>query len=177
MSTFRILPVTPAEYEIVQKIAHNTWPDTFGNILSEAQIDYMLAMMYSLEAIQEQVSKGHVFHLLAEAQTDDLNEGTATRFTPVGYVSHQLDYLPGTTKIHKLYALPAVQGKGYGKAMIGKVEAIARAEEQHTLRLDVNYENQAVGFYEYLGFKKIGRYDTDIGQGYLMEDWIMEKTL
>ncbi|MFK8163443.1 MAG: GNAT family N-acetyltransferase [Lewinella sp.] len=184
MLNFRILPVTAAEHETIQQIAHATWPDTFGDILSEAQIEYMLGMMYSLEAMQEQVVLGHVFHLLVEEQTGHKNSdypvgasATARRYEPVAYVSHQLNYKPGTTKIHKLYALPSVQGKGYGKAMIHKVEAIARAAGQQTLRLDVNYENKAVGFYEYLGFEKVGRYDTDIGHGYLMEDWIMEKAL
>ncbi|MFT5998029.1 MAG: GNAT superfamily N-acetyltransferase [Neolewinella sp.] len=177
MPNFRILPATTAEYETIRKLAHATWPDTFGDILSGTQIDYMLRMMYSLEAMQEQAALGHVFHLLAEEQPADTYGGASTRFTPVGYFSHQIDYLPGTTKIHKLYALPSMQGKGYGKAMIGQVEAIARAAGQEMLRLDVNYENKAVGFYEYLGFEKKGRYDTDIGQGYLMEDWIMEKPL
>jgi ribosomal protein S18 acetylase RimI-like enzyme len=184
MSNFRIIPAASTEYETIQKIAHATWPDTFGDILSEKQIDYMLEMMYSLEAMKEQVAKGHVFYLLIEEQTGNLAStasndllATATRYEPVAYFSYQLDYQPGTTKIHKLYALPSMQGKGYGKAMIGKAEAIARDAGQQTLRLDVNYENKAVGFYEYLGFEKVGRYDTDIGHGYLMEDWIMEKTL
>jgi ribosomal protein S18 acetylase RimI-like enzyme len=184
MSNFRILPAPSTEYETIQKIAHATWPDTFGDILSEKQIDYMLDMMYSLEAMQEQVAKGHVFHLLVEEQaanqaataSDDLR-ATATRYEPVAYFSYQLDYQPGITKMHKLYALPSMQGKGYGKAMISEAEAIARAAGQQTLRLDVNYENKAVGFYENLGFKKVGRFDTNIGHGYLMEDWIMEKSL
>jgi ribosomal protein S18 acetylase RimI-like enzyme len=180
---YRIVSATPDDYETIRNIAHATWPDTFGDILSEKQIDYRLEMMYSLGAMQEQVAKGHVFYLLLEEASnpktnapDDLL-ATATRYEPVAYFSYQLDYQPGTTKIHKLYALPSVQGKGYGKAMIGKAEAIARAAGQQTLRLDVNYENKAVGFYEYLGFETVGRYDTDIGQGYLMEDWIMEKAL
>lgn len=182
MPNFRILSVTPAEYETIQEIAHATWPDTFGDILSEAQIEYMLGMMYSTEAITDQVAKGHVFQLLVEEGRTKTTKSkylpaTQIEIIPVAYVSHQIDYLPGTAKIHKLYALPSVQGKGYGKAMISQVEGIAKAAGQQTLRLDVNYENKAVGFYEYLGFEKMGRYDTDIGQGYLMEDWIMEKPL
>jgi ribosomal protein S18 acetylase RimI-like enzyme len=177
MPNFRILPASTAEYEIIRKLAHATWPDTFGDILSGTQIDYMLKMMYSLEAMHEQATLGHVFHLLAEEQQEQRDGGVSSRFTPVGYFSHQIDYLPGTTKIHKLYALPSMQGKGYGKAMINEVETIAKAAGQQKLRLDVNYENKAVGFYEYLGFEKLGRFDTDIGNGYLMEDWIMEKSL
>jgi len=160
-----IVPVTTDQFPTVQSIAHRTWPDTFGDILSPTQIEYMLDMMYSLDAMKEQVEKGHVFHLLYAADE------------PVGYVSHQLDYLPGTTKIHKIYLLPQTQGKGYGRTLIEHVEQTARQADQSTLRLDVNYENKAIGFYEYLGFVKIKRHNTEIGNGYLMEDWVMEKEL
>lgn len=176
----RIVPATPADYATIQSIAHRTWPDTFGAILSPTQIAYMLNMMYSEAAIVEQVGKGHVFHiLLAESGESSAGYiGTGfKKYVPVGYVSHQLDYLPGTTKIHKIYLLPTTQGKGYGRALIDHVERSARAADQATLRLDVNYQNAAVGFYEYLGFRKIERCNTDIGNGYLMEDWIMEKPL
>ena len=161
----RIIPATPTDYVAIRSVAHRTWPDTFAAILSPAQIEYMLEMMYSETAIREQVAGGHVFHLLR------------VRDETIGYVSHQTDYLPGTTKIHKIYLLPANQGKGYGRVMIDHVEQIARTADQSVLRLDVNYENEAIGFYEYLGFRKIERCNTDIGNGYLMEDWVMEKSL
>lgn len=183
MLDHRIIPATPAEYAAIREIAHATWPDTFSDILSQAQIAYMLDMMYSQQAMEKQVAGGHVFHLLLEREPQEGSaarpylRGGRQRIRPVAYVSHQLDYLPGTTKIHKLYALPSVQGRGYGKLLIAKVEALARASGQETLRLDVNYANRAVGFYEYLGFEKVGRFDTDIGNGYLMEDWVMEKSL
>ena len=185
MRNYRIVTATPDEYETIRKIAHATWPDTFAGILTGAQIDYMLRMMYSRTAIEEQVAKGHVFHLLVEGQRGNQNgnpnphylRATSTRFKPVAYVSHQLDYLPDTAKIHKLYALPAAQGRGYGKALIKKVATIARNAGQERLRLDVNYQNKAIGFYEHLGFDKIAEHTTEIGQGYLMEDWIMEMPL
>ena len=181
--TYRILPATPAEYKTIREIAHATWPDTFGAILSGAQIDYMLNMMYNVEELVKQAANGVVFKLLIEA--DQVNEslsqnylkGRATRFTPVGYVGYQPDYLPNTTKIHKLYLLPSTQGKGYGKALINDVAMIASKAGQGILRLDVNYQNKAIGFYEHLGFKKIERCNTDIGNGYLMEGWIMEMEL
>ena len=182
---YRIVAATPDDYETIRKIAHATWPDTFGDILTGAQIDYMLRLMYSREAIERQVADGHVFHLLVEGQRGNQNtnpspqylRATTTRFKPVAYVSHQLEYLPGTAKIHKLYALPAVQGRGYGRALIDKVRSVARNAGQERLRLDVNYQNAAIGFYEYLGFAKVGEHTTDIGEGYLMEDWIMETEL
>lgn len=176
----RVVPATPADYTIIQSIAQRTWPDTFGEILSPTQITYMLDMMYSEAAIGGQVEKGHVFHILLVKSGENESEytgGASQKYIPVGYVSHQQDYLPGTTKIHKIYLLPTRQGKGYGRVMIDHVEHCARRAGQSVLRLDVNYQNAAVGFYEYLGFRKIERCTTDIGNGYLMEDWIMEKPL
>ena len=178
--SYRIVTASPEDYPIIERIARATWPDTFAGILTSLQIDYMLDRMYRPEALSEQVRQGHVFHLLlaAEPSDEDAYSGQASiRYRSVGYVSHQIDYLPGTTKIHKLYLLPEVQGRGYGKVLIKHVVRTARQAGQQRLRLDVNYQNKAVAFYEYLGFIKIDRYDTDIGNGYLMEDWRMELPL
>lgn len=161
--SYRIIPALPTDRPLIRSIAQRTWPVTFTGILSPRQIDYMLERMYSEAAIGEQADEGHVFYLLAAGGT------------PVGYVSHQLDYLPGTTKIHKIYLLPEAQGKGYGRALIEYVERLARRAGQGRLRLDVNYQNTAVSFYEHLRFVKIERCNTDIGNGYLMEDWVLEK--
>ncbi|MCP9237475.1 GNAT family N-acetyltransferase [Lewinella sp. JB7] len=178
MQTYRIVPATAADYSSIEQIARRTWPETFGGILSTEQIEYMLQMMYRPEAIAEQVARGHVFHLLLDAlgrETSDYGPQSLLRYRPVGYVSHELDHLPNTTKIHKIYLLPGTQGRGFGRALIEWVERIARREGQQRLRLDVNYQNPAVSFYEHLGFVKVGRHDTDIGRGFLMEDWQMEK--
>lgn len=160
---YTITRASEEDLAIIESIAQRTWPDTFGEILSPAQIDYMLEMMYAPVALKAQMDKGHVFWLLQVA------EGA------VGYVSYELDYLPATTKIHKIYLLPSTQGRGLGRALLEHVEVIAKEAGQAKLRLDVNYQNKAIGFYEKYGLVKIGRHDTDIGNGYLMEDWIMEK--
>lgn len=151
---------------VVQRIAHITWPIAYGQMISHGQLTYMLDLMYSMDALQEQVDKrGHIFNVLYEGDE------------PVGFVSHQLDFLPGTSKIHKLYALPDRQGKGYGRSMVDHVSAIAKAAGQQVLRLDVNRKNKAIGFYKKLGFEVVEEADTDIGQGYLMEDYVMERLL
>jgi ribosomal protein S18 acetylase RimI-like enzyme len=164
-------PATPREYPTIQLIAHATWPSAYGDILTPEQIDYMLAMMYTPEAVASQVASGQAFYVL-ETVDMRLHEKQV-----VGYVSHELDYQPGTTKIHKLYALPGVQGRGYGRLMVEHVADFARSAGQQKVRLDVNYKNRAIGFYEKLGFEKAERCNTDIGNGYLMEDWVMEMPL
>ncbi len=180
MADHRIVQAGPDDFSIIERIARATWPSTFSDILSDEQIEYMLNRMYAGPALARQLEEGHVFHLLlAEVNSREPGYGRAPgrKFEPVGYVSHQLDYLPHTTKIHKLYMLPGLQGLGYGRALIHKVAAIARRNGQQALRLDVNYRNRAVKFYELLGFDKIERHDTDIGEGFLMEDWVMVKLL
>ncbi len=180
MPSPRIIPATAGDYAAIERIARLTWPDTFQGILSTQQIEYMLDRMYRPEAIARQVAEGHVFHVLLDADRAPVAEysrQSGTRYRPVGYVSHQLDYLPGTTKIHKLYVLPGAHGRGFGRILVRKVESAARRAGQSALRLDVNYQNRAIDFYERLGFRKIGRLDTDIGNCFLMEDWQMEKLL
>lgn len=161
----RIRPATPADFPTVRDIAHRTWPVTFGDILTPGQIAYMLEMMYSVAALREQTAqRGHRF-IIAEDDT-----GTA-----VAYASYELAYLPGTTKLHKLYVLPEEQGTGLGRALTAEVEAAARAAGDHVLRLDVNRDNAAAGFYERTGFTKVGAATTDIGEGYVMDDAVYER--
>ncbi|WP_116128149.1 GNAT family N-acetyltransferase [Lewinella sp. IMCC34183] len=177
--TQRIVRATAADIPIIEQLARQVWPVTFGPILSPAQIDYMLDRMYRPEALKQQLADGHVFHLLLDGEGPVAGAYTTgtVRYRPVGYVSHQLNYLRDTTKIHKLYVLPETQGKGYGRLLVRKVEGLARRSGQKALRLDVNYQNPAIAFYERLGFEKLERYDTDIGDGFLMEDWVMIKLL
>lgn len=157
-----LTPATPADFPTIERIARATWPGTFRDILSPEQIEYMLVMMYSPESLREQTELiGHRFLLFREGDT------------AVGYVSYELDYLPDTCKIHKLYLLPQTQGKGYGRTLIDAVAERARAAGQQRLRLDVNYQNPAVGFYQHLGFKIVDRVDTEIGSGFWMKDLVM----
>ncbi len=165
MPRFHIRPASSHDFASITAIAQRTWPTTFGTILSAAQIAYMLEMMYAPEALERQVAQGHRF--LLALQTEQA----------LGYASYELDYLAGVTKIHKLYVLPQTQGNGLGRQLIDRVTSIAAAAGQQRIRLDVNYQNTAVGFYRHLGFQIVSRQDTDIGQGFLMEDYVMEKNL
>ena len=181
----RIVTATPADYETIRSIAHATWPPTFREIMTGAQLDYMLHMMYRREALEQQAAEGHVFLLFLEAQRGNQNanpnprylRAQPTKFKAVGYASYQLDAAPGIAKLHKIYLLPQCQGKGYGRLLINKITSIARNADRSALRLGVNYRNKAIGMYEHLGFVKYERRDLDIGNGYLMEDWLMEMPL
>ena len=164
-----ITKATDQELPIIRDIAYQTWPTTFGEILSPAQISYMLEMMYSLDALTTQIGEqGHVFLLAQEAETKAY----------LGYVSYELDYKSQSkTKIHKIYLLPASQGKGVGRLLIDKVARIAAEHKNSTVALNVNRYNKAIQFYERMGFNVVDNETIDIGDGFLMEDFVMEKPL
>jgi ribosomal protein S18 acetylase RimI-like enzyme len=154
------------DFQIINDLALKTWYNTYDKILSEEQIKYMLDMMYSLTAITEQIAvKGHHFLLLSEGENY------------LGFASYEVNYLSGVTKLHKLYVLPETQGRGAGRLLISKIEEAAASNGNDTVSLNVNRYNPAVNFYLNNGYVKTGEEDINIGNGYLMEDFIMEKNL
>jgi GNAT superfamily N-acetyltransferase len=162
-----IIKATEAHISTIQQIAKRTWPKTFERILSSAQIEYMLELMYSNAALRHQLNElNHVFLLLNDS------------VDYCGYISYELNYKDKPeTKIHKLYILPGSQGKGIGKKLITAVEITAVQSENYTLVVNVNRDNKAIDFYKNLGFNLIGHEDIDIGGGFLMEDAVMRKDL
>ena len=151
----------------IQEIAYTTWPVTFGEILGPAQLRYMLEWMYSTHALRDQMTvRQHTFLLAKEGHI----------FT--GFASIEFNYNgEPVTKIHKLYILPETQGKGTGKRLLKEIEGMALEKGNPTITLNVNRYNSAVKFYQKLGFVIKRSEDIDIGNGYLMEDYVMDLSL
>lgn len=148
---------------LVNHLAHQIWPVTFKEILTEDQIDYMLDWMYDVNTLQEQVQVGHLYYVVKE-------NGVAKGFVGLEPNYPDADML----RIHKLYVLPDQHGKGLGRVLLNQAIDVAFDLDLHTLHLNVNRFNEAVKFYEHCGFEITGEEDIDIGKGYLMEDYIME---
>jgi GNAT superfamily N-acetyltransferase len=164
-----VTAATEHDLSIIREIAYQTWPSTFGEILSTAQIGYMLDMMYSMDALNTQVNeKNHVFLLAQESDSKIY----------LGFTSYEFDYKgQSKTKIHKIYLLPASQGKGVGRLLIDQVAELASAHGNDTLSLNVNKYNKAVQFYERMGFSTVDTETIDIGNGFIMDDYVMEKPM
>ncbi len=154
-----------ADLVMIRDLAHAIWPDTYGQILSSAQIRYMLEQMYSMDSLVSSAAAGHRYLLVEDT-------------TPVGFAAYQHDYEGRpVTRIHKIYVLPQTQGQGIGQMLIKHIESLALLHGSTTLSLNVNRSNRAVGFYQKLGFNIVEQQDIPIGEGYLMEDYRMEKKL
>jgi len=151
----------------IQNIVNITWPITYGEILSKEQLDYMLGLFYSDEALTEQYDKKvQLFYMIYEEETN------------IGFIGIEHNYnKEAITKIHKIYLLPETQGKGIGKKVIDEIGKLASENNSAALLLNVNRFNSALGFYKKIGFEVIDEVNIEIGNGYLMEDYVMEKKL
>ena len=158
---------TVADCETIRSIAEVAFPETYARILTKDQIDYMMEWMYSPESLLRQMTgEGHTYFLAYEGEI------------PAGYVSIRPE---GADVYHleKIYVLPACQGRGWGRRLFR--HAVAAVKERHpapcTLRLNVNRHNKALQFYRHLGMHVAEEGDFPIGDGYFMNDYIMELSI
>lgn len=151
---------------VIRQLADDTWWTTYRPILAEEQIRYMLDTIYSEDALQRVMTEGAQRFLLL---TDDaIPQGFA------GYGARPED--AQVWKLHKLYVLPATQGKGYGRALIQAVRERALAAGARSLDLNVNRYNPAYQFYLKQGFRVLREEDIAIGP-YWMNDYVMRLDL
>lgn len=160
----KLIELKIEQLPIVIDLTNKIWPVAYGKILSKAQLDYMIDKFYSETALREQIEvKGHVFYL-AQDKDDKY----------VGFLSYEINCEPNKTKIHKIYVLPETQGTGLGRQFFELVKTKAIENHQKAIFLNVNKYNNAIHFYTKLGFTKMKDEVIDIGNGYVMDDYVME---
>lgn len=163
----QIVKATTDHIYNIQVLSDIIWPVTFKEILSPEQIKYMMEMMYNTSALEKQMNELNHRYLLVEEDGEYL-----------GYLSYETDYKGASvTKIHKIYVLPSTQGKGVGRLFIDTASEIAKANNNTILSLNVNRFNKAIDFYKRMGFDFHSSENIEIGNGFLMEDYIMNKNL
>jgi GNAT superfamily N-acetyltransferase len=153
--------------ETVQQLAETTWWPVYEPIVGAGQVRYMLDAFYSIPVLQQQISSGSQTYILL---TED---GTPKGFAAFSPRTED----PEIYKLHKLYCLPAEQGKGYGKMLIDAVEKAVTDNGRTILELNVNRYNKARTFYERMGYDVVYEEDIMIGNGYEMNDFVMRKVL
>ena len=163
-----VLTIRTADLDDINTIgylAYQVWPTAYKDILTFEQLHYMLQFFYSPASLKEQmISKQHVFIM---AETDE---------EPLGFASYS-KMENGIYKLHKLYILPATQGKNVGRTLLEAVEDDCRELGGKKLILNVNRFNKAKNFYEKLGYAVSGEEKVDIGNGFIQDDYVLEKML
>jgi len=159
----QIKDATPANIPLIQTLVEQIWRPTYQAILSPEQISYMLDLMYSTASLARQMEEQqHHFLLLYDGEN------------AIGYASYSATDTAGIYKLHKIYLDTGYQGKGVGRFFLDAVIDRVKAAQARILELDVNRYNKARLFYEKLGFAITGEKDTHIGNGYEMNDYIMQ---
>jgi GNAT superfamily N-acetyltransferase len=163
----QIVRATEAGLPAISELAGVIWRACYPGIITHAQIDYMLARMYSLDVLRDEIrSQGIRYDQL-------LVDGK-----PAGFASYGPTSEAGVMKLHKLYLLPEMHSRGLGSRLLQHVEREVRAGAGRRLILSVNKRNtRAITAYQRNGFITADSVVTDIGGGFVMDDYIMAKEL
>ena len=155
-----------SDIELIRQLADVAFRDTYKDILSADQMEYMMEWMYSSESMERQMDEGHVYFIVSDGNRN------------VGYLSLEPQGSTEGVTVHhlqKLYLLPEEQGKGYGRRMFQFAVDYVRGQGNlpSRIELNVNRNNTALTFYEHLGMRRLCQGDFPIGNGYFMNDYIM----
>ena len=162
-----IVPAERRDMSVIAALAPAIWQYAYGKILSAEQIGYMLDMMYAQEKLQADFDRGVKFLLIKSG------EETIGFFSFFEYGDDHT-----TIKLDKLYLSPSFHGRGIGSRALQYLAEHASDAGYARLRLNVNKANaRAIAVYGRNGFKKKESVKNDIGGGFFMDDYVMEKKL
>ena len=157
---------TDADQEKLAKLADEIWHEYWPALIGAAQTDYMVEQFQSLEAIKRDMAE-HAYEYWFV-----VDEAGKT----VGYTGGREE--PETSRyfISKIYLLAEERSKHYASQIIEFYVELCRNRDLHSMYLTVNKHNE-LGIRAYLGkgFVTIESVETDIGNGFVMDDYVMEK--
>mgnify|MGYP003346540595 CR=1 FL=1 len=149
------------ELTIIRDLAHAIWPLVYSKMISREQMDYMLEWMYHPDVLASKFDKGDSFYIMERAGMNV----AYLHLEPAGEFA---------VKVQKLYVHPDHHGQGIGRELMLFAVNFAREQGRSLLELQVNRTNPAVAFYRKLGFEIVDEQDFDIGNGYFMNDYVMQ---
>ncbi len=161
---FTITKISTESIPQIERLSSEIWHQVYSSLISTEQIDFMLNMMYSRSSLEKQMlDLGHQFIIISSGEED------------VGYASYSLKSAaePTVFRLNKLYLQPACHGQGMGKAMILFIIDETIPMGAKFLELNVNKANPTVAFYKKFGFTISEETVLQIGEGYVMDDYIM----
>jgi ribosomal protein S18 acetylase RimI-like enzyme len=168
----RLDAITAADFATLSQLGETIWYAHYSSIISAAQIGYMLADRYTAQKLRQYLDADDRWLLLLRIDS-----------RAVGYCSYALtddsgEMKPSAMKLEQLYLLPELHHRGLGTLMLRHVEEQARVCKLGTLVLQVNKRNTvAIAFYRKAGFSVRTEAVFDIGGGFVMDDYVMEKAL
>ena len=153
---------TNDDIQQIVELATEIWTEHYTSIIGTKQVTYMLEKFQSFQAIKEQILEGVYYDLLLFNNI------------PVGYTSfYKKD---NSLFISKLYVLDQFRGKRIGKTALEYLENKSGELNCDSISLTVNKNNtKSIKVYQKMGFKILDSIVIDIGNGFVMDDYLMEK--
>lgn len=163
----RVRKISAGELPTVRHLAQKIWPQVYPKIISLGQIRYMLSRYYDLEQMKGEITKRGVCFALIDVENQ-----------AVGYLSFEVLRGERMAFLHKLYVRPEFHGAGAGALALNWVADAAARLGLGAIRLRVNKQNiQAIRAYLRNGFRFAGEEKTDIGGGFVMDDYWMQRDI
>jgi ribosomal protein S18 acetylase RimI-like enzyme len=152
------------DFNTSAELASLIWKEHYTPIIGIEQVDYMLDKFQSVNAIKKQIEEGAEYYLISHEESQ------------VGYIS--VSKKENSLFLSKIYILSSIRGKGVGKKAMQFIEDLAIEKQCNTVSLTVNKNNtNSIKAYEKMGFVKVKEIVIDIGNGFVMDDFKMEKSL
>ncbi|MBQ8346696.1 MAG: GNAT family N-acetyltransferase [Alphaproteobacteria bacterium] len=146
------------------RLANGIWHEHFTPIIGEKQVDYMLDRFQSAPAIAEQIRQGYLYFALILDHRQ------------IGYVAFRID--DDALFLSKLYIQKEFRGRGFSHTVITYAEKLAREQAKPVIRLTCNKNNvSSLAIYKKIGFEIVREEKADIGSGFFMDDYILEKQI
>lgn len=154
----------PQLISAVASLAGQIWREHYVPIIGVKQVEYMLDKFQSQEAIAAQIeNEGFIYYLLDR-------EGSWAGYFAVVPKGRELF-------LSKFYIKKEARRQGLGRQAFAFIEEIARRNGALRTALVVNKRNSSIAAYERLGFVITDAVITDVGQGFVMDDYRMEKEI
>lgn len=160
----------PAEQASLADLAARIWQEYWPARIGQAQTDYMVERFQGLPAIQRDMSEnGYEYWFV---RVEDESGPTRTAGYTGGHVEAETDRF----FISKIYLLAEERGHGFARRIVEFYEQVCRERGLKAMYLTVNKGNDlAIRAYRGCGFETVDATETDIGQGFVMDDYIMER--
>lgn len=153
---------TEQQIEAAAALADEIWHEWFPSILSAEQIDYMVDKFQSVRAMTEQIGDGYIYYILRKGDVR------------IGYTAIRPDP-DGRLFLSKIYIKKEYRGNGYASEVFAFLKAYCREHGLSAIWLTVNKHNDnSIAVYKKSGFRIIGEDVTDIGNGYVMDDYFFQ---
>lgn len=155
---------TKEQFQIIEDLAKIIWTEHYTPIIGKQQVRYMLNKFQSVASIEQQIESNVTYQIVLD---NDI---------PVGYFSYYIK--EEALFLSKLYVLSSSRGKGIGKSALSFLETETIKLGLKKIQLTVNkYNSNSINAYQKMGFVTIKDIVQDIGAGYVMDDFVMEKII